>query len=353
MFMVDSVAPDRVVLAANPGYWGAKPYLEKIEFWFYGDEDGLLVDYERGDVDGFHLARPDSLASLSGLPALQLYTALSARYGIVYLNLARDSVPFFQETGVRQALLLALDRQALIDEVLSGQGLVADSPVLPTVWAHDPSVRQYQYDPERAKGLLDAGGWLDTDADGIRDKDDVPLAFTLLTGDEPTMVKMAEKIVGAWAEIGIDATMQSTSASRAPDLIRRRSYDAALAEFPLVADPDPYPFWHSTQARESGQNFAGFANEQADLILEEGRLTVDQGRRQELYSSFQQIFAEEVPSLLLYYPVYAYAVDDRVQNVQLAPMLHSSDRFRNVSDWYMETTEVVVSESEQLDKPEE
>ena len=84
--------------------------------------------------------------------------------------------------------------------------------------------------------------------------------------------------------------------------------------------------------------------------MEEARLTTDPERRLELYYRFQQIFAEEVPSLLIYYPIYTYAVDIQVRDVQLSPMLHTSDRFRNVEVWYMQTEEIVVSEAGALDK---
>jgi peptide/nickel transport system substrate-binding protein len=132
--------------------------------------------------------------------------------------------------------------------------------------------------------------------------------------------------------------------------IRNRDFDAALTEIRLVADPDPYPLWHSTQASETGQNFSGFANEDADVVMEEGRATTDPERLTELYHAFQQVFGEEVPALLLYYPIYTYAVDAQVRNVQLAPMLHTSDRFRNIANWYMETEEVEVSGGDALDK---
>ena len=100
----------------------------------------------------------------------------------------------------------------------------------------------------------------------------------------------------------------------------------------------------------SMKNFAGFANEQADIVMEEARRTTDPERRHELYSAFQQIFAEEVPSLLLYYPIYVYAIDEQVHDVQLSPLLYSSDRFRNIHEWYVQTEQVVVSESDELDK---
>jgi peptide/nickel transport system substrate-binding protein len=349
MFMVESVSPDRVVLVSNPHYWRAKPYLERIEFWFYADWEGLLEDYERGAIQGFHPPGLQDLPALVGMPSLQLYSAQSAGYGLVYLNLGRESLPFLQEREVRQALLYAVDRDALIAQVLRGQGLVAHSPILPTTWAYDASVRQYGYDPERAIGLLDASGWMDSDGDLIRDKDGVELAFTLLTSDDASMVQLAEEIARQWRVVGVDVTIRSVSSESAIYFVRNRNFDSALVEIELTGDPDPYPLWHSTQA-ENGQNFSGFANPEADAVMEEARLTTDPERRLELYYRFQQIFAEEVPSLLIYYPIYTYAVDVQVRDVQLSPMLHTSDRFRSVEAWYMQTEEIVVSEAGALDK---
>lgn len=349
MFMVESASPDRVVLAANPDYWGPQPLLERMEFWFYSDWKGLLQDYERGEIQGFHPPSLQEVAALTGMPDLQLYSAQSPHYGLVYLNLERESLPFFQSREVRQALLYALDRQAMIDQILEGQGLLADSPFLPTTWAYDPTVRKYGYDPERAIGLLDASGWLDSDGDLIRDKDGVELAFTLLTTDDPLMVQMAEEMVRYWRAVGVDATVRAVSNEAAIYFVRNRNFDGALVEIALTADPDPYPLWHSTQA-ELGQNFSGFANEEADRVMEEARFTSDPEERLTLYHSFQQILTEEVPALLIYYPVYIYAVDVDVLQVQLSPMLHTSDRFRNIQDWYIETGEIEASETDELDK---
>jgi peptide/nickel transport system substrate-binding protein len=348
-FMVESISPDRVVLVANPNYWGSKPFLERLETRFFGDWESLLQAYERDEIHGFHPPSLQDLPDLLQLPDLRFYSAQSTGYGIIYLNLKREPLPFFQQKEIRQALLYALDRQSLIDEALKGRGLIADSPISPITWVYDPAVRQYRYDPERAIGLLDASGWLDSDGDGIRDKEGVKLAFTLLTSDDPIMTQMAEEIVGQWRAVGVEVTIRSVSGEASTYFIRSRNFDAALTEIGLTADPDPYPLWHSTQA-ESGQNFSGFANEEADLVMEEGRLTADPKRSTELYNTFQQIFAEEVPSLLIYYPIYTYAVDAQVRQVQLSPLLRSSDRFRNIQDWYIQTEEAVVSENDKLDK---
>ncbi|MEJ2208403.1 MAG: ABC transporter substrate-binding protein [Anaerolineae bacterium] len=352
MFQVESVSPDRVVLAANQDYWGPRPFLEGIEFWFYADWEGLLADYEQGDIHGFRPPTVSDLPALAAMPTLQLYSAQSAGYGIVFLNLARETLPFFGEQEVRQGLLYALDRQKIIDDVLLGRGLVAHNPIAPMSWAYDPSVRQYGYDPERAIGLLDASGWMDTDADRIRDKEQVPLAFALLTADDPTLVAMAQEMAVQWRAVGVDVTVVTASSEQVNQAVRERDYDAALVQVDLTADPDPYPLWHSTQA-ESGQNFSGYASEEADVVMEEIRSTTDPEELTRLYHTFQHTFAEEVPSLLIYYPIYTYAVDSRVQDVQLSPLFYPSDRFRNIEDWYIETEAVVVTDENDLDKTNE
>jgi peptide/nickel transport system substrate-binding protein len=346
MFKVESILPDRVELVANPDFWGQKPYLERIEFRFFGDWEGLLAAYERKEILGFRVPGPRALQALARMPTVQLYSAQSASYGLIYLNLRQEAALYFQEKQVRQALLYALDRQALIDEVLEGQGLVADSPIPPASWAFDPSIPRYLYDPERAVGLLDASGWVDSDADRIRDKDDTVVSFELLTSDAPLMTGMANAIAAQWRLVGIEVTVRPLPGEAVTDLVRRRDFVAALVEISPFADPDPYPLWHSTQVEGWGQNFAGFANEDADRLMEQARATVDVERRTALYHEFQQIFAEEVPSLLLYYPVTLYAVDAQVRGVQLTPLLHPSDRFRNLPDWYLEIKQIRISEPE-------
>jgi peptide/nickel transport system substrate-binding protein len=195
---------------------------------------------------------------------------------------------------------------------------------------------------------LDASGWQDTDGDLVRDQEGAELSFTLLTSDDPVMTRMAEEMAQQWRAVGVEVMIRAVSSDAAVHFVRNRNFDAALIEIELTADPDPYPLWHSTQA-ESGQNFAGFTNEEADIVMEEARRTTDRERRFELYSAFQQIFAEEVPALLIYYPIYVYAVDSSAHDVQLSPLLHTSDRFRNIHEWYVLTEEVVVSENDELD----
>ncbi len=128
------------------------------------------------------------------------------------------------------------------------------------------------------------------------------------------------------------------------DFLRPRRFDALLTEWlELTPDPDPYPMWHSTQIGEDGQNYASYSNVEMDQAIEEARRITDQTRRLELYHKFQQIFADEVPALVINYPVYSYAIDRLVHGVQLGPMSQASDRFRTIDQWYVATRRIVVS----------
>ncbi|RME78477.1 MAG: hypothetical protein D6784_02335 [Chloroflexi bacterium] len=273
-----------------------------------------------------------------------MYTARLSGYVIIYLNLqAPDDLPFFQETAIRQALMMGLDRQAIIDEALNGQGVVARGPIHPWSWAYNPDVSLPGYNPDQAARLLDEAGWRDTNGDGIRDRDGQPLAFTLLSSDAPERVAVAEAVSRQWASIGVEARVEATAAGLA-DRLNRRDFQAALAEVLLAGDPDPYPFWHLSQAKE-GQNFAGWTNDEASLLLEEARRVTNRGKRNDAYFEFQRIFAEEIPSIILYYPVYTFGVSREVHGVQVAPMTTPGDRFRSLPNWYMLTRRVIFSEA--------
>lgn len=349
-FKLAQITATRAELVVNSQYHGPTPFLTGITFRFYPDHRSLLPAYQRGEIDAISWLWPDDLAEAARYTDLQLLTAPLAGYALIYLNQQNPNVPFFQERAVRQALLYGLDRQKLIDTVLKGQGLLAHTPILPGTWAHDPGVQQYPYDPARARRLLDEAGWTDSDGDGVRDREGAPLAFTLLGRDQA----MLDFISAAWAEIGVEAVGQAvTLAGLTTDFLVPRTYDAAVVNWELAGDPDPYPLWHSTQAK-TGQNYAGWENRGADEAIEQSRAIGDRSLRRGYYLEFQRIFAEEAPALLLYYPVYTYGVRSKIHDVQMGPLNTPADRFRTIADWYIVTKRVTVgSNSPELDSQQQ
>jgi peptide/nickel transport system substrate-binding protein len=335
-----------MVLERFPRHYRIRPYLDRIQFRFYSSYQTVFNAYEAGEVEGIAKIAATDLPRARFLPNLNLFSAQTAEYGIVFLNLQRSDLPFFQEPEVRQALLYALDRQQIIDETLEGQALVAHSPLIPGTWAYKDNIPRYEYNPDTANTLLDEAGWLRQAADGgVRRKGRRWLAFTLLTSGESERIGVAQMLAEQWAAMGITVTVETASRLEVREALEKRDFEAILVHVALPGDPDPYPFWHETQV-ENGQNYAGFVHRRASEVIEQARIEVERERRQELYDEFQHIFAQQVPALLLYVPVYTYGVDERIHGLQISPLMYPSDRFRTISDWWIVPRRVFVSESE-------
>jgi peptide/nickel transport system substrate-binding protein len=343
MFKISEVSGDYVILEANPDYYGEKPLLSKIEFKFYPDFQSIYTAYQQGEVEGISEVLAEDLTKVREEEYLNLYTARLSGYTLVFLNL---DLSIFKQKEVRQALLWGIDRQRIIDQILEGQGIVAHSPIMPDSWAYDHDVFEYEYDPERAAVLLTEAGWEDENRDGVREKDGVRLEFTLLTNKDPVRLSMAEEIARQLWELGVRVVpVVEDSSWVVNEALRPRNFDALLFGWGnLPSDPDPYLMWHSTQIGGDGQNYSGLNDANMDQLLEHARQSTDQRGRAQLYRDFQDLFADEVPSLLLYYPVYNYAVDEMVKGVQLSPMMDPSDRFRTVDQWYIKTRRMMVTE---------
>jgi peptide/nickel transport system substrate-binding protein len=323
-----------------------RPYIPAIEFIFYPDHASLFAAFIDGEIDGVSKVLVQDINEAALRDDMMLFSSIQSEYLTILFNLDNPSVPFLQEKAVRQALHYGLNRQRLVDEVLAGQGIVAHSPMPPENWAYHPGVQRYTYDRERASQLLDEAGWVDTNGDGVRDNDGHSLRFLLYTNDDPVRVAISERIAADWRAIGVDAQpVPVTFAGLVSDFLNPRRFDAALIGWELTGDPDPYPLWHSTQASGGGQNYTGWSHEEADEIMEEARAIVDETARRNLYIRFQDIFAEETPAILLYYPVYTYGVRDRVHNVQIGVLNKPVDRFDTFDEWYILTRRVPANQA--------
>ncbi len=351
-FILESISAERALLRPNPRYVSAQgrsvrreqPYLAGVEFRFYPSYERLLTAYQAGEIQGISFIPPYLFPDAAALPTLNLYGARLSGYQIVYLNLQDpEGSPFFQDARVRRALLHTLDREALINNALNGQGILANGPIRPWSWAYDSETPPSEFDPARAEALLADAAWLDTDGDGVRDKEGRPLQFTLLTGDDPVFVGLGRAMADQWARYGISVMVETQGAGMS-DRLRTRDFQAVLVELLLSGDPDPYPLWHQTQIA-GGQNYAGWDNREVSEALEEARYLTDQDQRKAHYVKFQRIFADEVPALIIAYPTYTYAVDQSVQNVQIGPLVRPSDRFRTIADWYLNTRRVILAEA--------
>jgi len=164
------------------------------------------------------------------------------------------------------------------------------------------------------------------------------MVLTVATNDDPARVAIAEAVAKAWRQLGIEVdVIVEGSTTFVQDVLLPRAFDVALFAIDPGPDPDPYPFWHSSQRGEGGQNLAGFADPDADRVLEAARLTTDQDERATLYTRFDEIFRRRVPAITLVSPEYQYIVKRDVRGVEDTVLFSPGTRFHDVHLWYVRT----------------
>jgi peptide/nickel transport system substrate-binding protein len=330
-----------IVLVANQDYYLQVPYIETIIFRFYATPEEALLAYQDGVVMGIGRVDDAILADAMKEEDLSMYTARVPEMEFVFLNLGNPQIPFFQELEVRQALYKGLNRQWIVNNILEGQAFLANGPILPGSWAYYEGLKTQAYEPEEANILLDELEYIvGTDEDPVRQKDDVRLEFELIYPNDALHEAIAQSIKSDWEKLNVRVNLRAETYENIINVdLANRTYQAALVGINLnkMPDPDPYPFWDQAQAT-GGQNYSQWDDRPASEYLEQARTSVDFAERRRMYRNFQYIFENQIPSLPLYYPVYNYAVSNEVNGIRIGPLYDQSDRFNNVTEWYLLTS---------------
>ncbi len=334
-FRLVSLSQDEAVLEPFDGYYQGRPRLDTMTLRFYRDDAALLNALRNDQIDGALFGSALTGGDIDSIDNDGSWVRRSLHgttLNLVYLN--QQLVPAFSDQLVRQALQHALDRDLLIKEVLAGQALPLDSPIMRDLWAYVGSPDVYAHDAKQAASLLDAAGWkLDGD---VRSKDGAALSFSLTTSDDPLQQRIAQAIAEQWSKIGLQVTVQPAGASQFVEgVLLPRQFQAALVAVDSGPDPDPYPLWDSSQVGNNGRNLAGFSDTNADQLLENGRQIVSIADRASDYRQFQDLFARELPAVLLYTPSYQYVVRSDVLGLSPGLLTTLSARFADVYKWHV------------------
>ena len=243
-----------VVLNLNEKYYLDKPFIPQVVFRYYPDSTSAFDAYQQGEVLGISQVTLDTLPKALSDANLSVHTSRLPQIGIVFLNQNNPTVAFFQDAKVRRALLMGVNRNAIISKYMGGQAIVADSPILPGSWAYYEGIEHIQYDPEAAAELLMGEGYVIPAAGGeVRAKDGQPLAFTLAHPDDALHTQIAQAIQANWARIGVQVDLLPVPYDRlVAEFLTPRNYQAVLADLTMsrTPDPDPYPFWHQAEATD-------------------------------------------------------------------------------------------------------
>ena len=156
-----------LTLEKNPKYSSCQPFVSEIKFIFFKNEDDLIQAAKKGEIDGFSLIDFGYLKKLP-LDNFVLHKIILPRYFAVFFNPKKSKV--LAEEEVREALNLATDKEEIINEVLSGYGEKVDSPILSKIYGFATSSYVYEFNPQKAKDILEESGFKDFDGDGFREK---------------------------------------------------------------------------------------------------------------------------------------------------------------------------------------
>lgn len=167
---------------------------------------------------------------------------------------------------------------------------------------------------------------------------DEPIEITVTTLANPHHEALAADIANNWSKLGAKVKVETYTASDlANDIVPQRKYQLLIYGLDFGGDPDPYPFWHSSQIGEEGLNLSNFANIDADRLLEKARQSNDANERKDLYKQFDDIFNKEVPAIELEQIKSTFGTDPKIKGVRPIVGLSSADRFKYVYEWYEQT----------------
>jgi len=262
--------------------------------------------------------------------SFEKYRYLSNSYAYLGFNL-KDAR--FADRRTRWAIAHAIDKREIIEGVLLGLAQEAVGPYKPGTWWYTDEVQTFPYDPNRAKELLGEAGWRDRDGDGILERDGKPFRFTIRTNQGNSVrIQTAEIIQRRLKAIGIDVNIHVVEwAAFINTFIRKRDFEAIILGWGLGLDPDQYEIWHSSKMGPDDLNTVSYQNPEVDELLERGRASCHQAERKKSYDRLQEILAEDLPIVFLYFPDALPAVTRRVHGIVESP---NGIRF-NMREWYV------------------
>lgn len=306
--------PDaQVVLKRNPRYWRGRPLLDGIQMKIIPEATTRVLALENGEVDFLMNNFPERyLPRLRANPRLKVLTHTGSNYVYIGLNLRNR---YLKHLAVRQALAYAINVPEMIASLTAGLHTPATSLLYPGNWAHNPNLKPYPYDPERARALLDEAGFPDPDGDGPA----MRFTLTYKCTDKLQSRQKAQVIQQYLARVGIGVKIQSYEWGTFFDDVQHGRFDLYSLTWVGVYEPDIYYRLFHSSSIGSGANRGGYRNPQVDRLLEQAQRTLNLAKRKALYWKVQEILHHDLPYISLWYETNVAVMDRRLTGFQLYP----------------------------------
>lgn len=366
------------ILVPHQNYYGHKPYIKKLTFKFYPDFDVAIDALNNRVVEGISYISRDKKNKIKN-PSAQFYSFYLPQYTALFFNQKNNEL--LKDRTLRLALVISIDKTKIFTDAVKLQGEIIHGPLLPGAAGYDPNVFPEKFNPARAEEILEKNGWKkitseerqsilkssvasqaeagETGATSTkavtatpdtktkepkgeqqvyRKKGDKILKVKLTTVNISEYETVAELVAKFWRAIGIEVEIEIIPAQNLTrDIIKPRNYEIFLYGENYGSDPDPYPFWHSSQNQDPGLNLAIFFNRNIDTILEEAKQAKSAEEKTKKYSEFQKTLMEEIPAIFLYSPTYTYTVHEKVHLPKIERIISPHDRLIGSEEWHIKT----------------
>ena len=318
-YVFDKFVPGQEVrLVANENYWKGAPKIKNLIFKTTTDETAVQMlqagetDYETSNIT----AKKDNVELLESLGFVDYALLPTNGYGYIAFNFYQ---PKFQDVRVRQALTYGLNRKAIVDAVYQGLAEVRNVPQSKVSWSYPPEdeINPYNYDPEKAKQLLEEAGWK-LGPDGYRYKNGEKFTIHFLQSTpNPVNDALVPIAVENYKQLGIEFIAEPMEFNLIVEKIKKakeKTFDMYFMAWGLSAEPDPYNIFHS----KGSQNRNGYSNPKVDELIVKAREELDMNKRKELYHELYKVLNEDLPYIFMYQRNDLNAKNMRVVGFQIS-----------------------------------
>ncbi len=311
---VEWIKDDHILLKRNESYWTKDvPYLDQIRYRPLPDDTVKLQSLQAGEIDVMDYVAPRNVGLAKGDNSLVVVDVPSLAAFWYMLNTTK---PPFDNKALRQAVMYAIDNEAIVKGVWLNVGVPSNGPISPSSWAYDDTIKPIKRDLDKAKAKLAEAGM----ASGF--------TFSFNLDNTPLGVQEAEVVKAQLAEAGITMNINVVDGARLLAEGNGKTFQASSYAWSGRPDPDgnTYQFFHTTPG--TSLNWSGFSNGQADELLEKTRQVSDHAERKKLYSQLIGILREEAPAVFIIHPIEPKAFSPKVQGYPA--IADGMMRFKNV-----------------------
>jgi dipeptide transport system substrate-binding protein len=295
---------------AHPDYWNGQAPLDNVIFAITPDASVRWQKLQAGECHIMPYPNPADLDAMRNHPDIEVLEQEGLNVGYLAFNTEK---PPFDNARVRQALNMAVNKDAIIDAVFQGAGTVAKNPLPPTIWSYNDAVEDYPYDPDQAKQILEE--------EGVNDLQTDIWAMPVQRPYNPNARRMAELIQADWANVGVTAEIVSFEWG---EYLKRslagEHQNVLLGWTGDNGDPDNFLYvLLSCDAAKDGANRARWCHEPFDELLIQAKRTADQAERTRLYEEAQVVFKEQAPWVTIAHSIVFKPIRNEVEGFKIDP----------------------------------